>query len=46
LIVGEVEEIEGLLPESTEFVLRPYLGAASAAQWAKGLGRDTSAPSS
>jgi AcrR family transcriptional regulator len=35
LIVGEVDRIEVLLPEAVEFVLRPYLGAAEAAHWAR-----------
>lgn len=35
LIVGEVERIEALLPEAIEFLLRPYLGDAEAARWAK-----------
>jgi AcrR family transcriptional regulator len=35
LIVGEVERIETLLPEAIEFLLRPYLGDAEAAKWAK-----------
>jgi AcrR family transcriptional regulator len=35
LIVGEVDRIEALLPEAIEFVLRPYLGEAEAAKWAK-----------
>lgn len=35
LIVGEVERIEALLPEAIEFVLRPYLGDAEAARWAR-----------
>lgn len=35
LIVGEVDRIEALLPEATEFVLRPYLGEAEAARWAR-----------
>jgi AcrR family transcriptional regulator len=34
LIGSEVERIEALLPEAIEFVLRPYLGEAEAAQWA------------
>jgi AcrR family transcriptional regulator len=35
LISGEVERIEALLPEAIEFLLRPYLGEAEAARWAK-----------
>jgi AcrR family transcriptional regulator len=35
LIVGEAERIEALLPEAIEFVLRPYIGEAEAARWAK-----------
>jgi AcrR family transcriptional regulator len=35
LIVGEVDRIEALLPEAIEFVLRPYLGEAEAAKWAR-----------
>lgn len=35
LIVGEVDRIEALLPEAIEFVLRPYLGAAEAAELAR-----------
>jgi AcrR family transcriptional regulator len=35
LIVGEADRIEALLPEAIEFVLRPYIGEAEAAQWAK-----------
>jgi len=34
LIVGEVDRIATLLPESVEFVLRPYLGPGEAAKWA------------
>lgn len=34
LIVGEVDRIEPLMPEAIEFVLRPYLGEADAANWA------------
>jgi AcrR family transcriptional regulator len=37
LIVGEVDRIEALLPEAVEFVLRPYLGAAEAARWARSV---------
>jgi AcrR family transcriptional regulator len=37
LIVGEVDRIELLLPEAIEFVLRPYLGAAEAARWARSV---------
>jgi AcrR family transcriptional regulator len=35
LIVGEADRIEALLPEAVEFVLRPYIGEAEAARWAK-----------
>ncbi|HWW68095.1 MAG TPA: TetR/AcrR family transcriptional regulator [Solirubrobacterales bacterium] len=35
LIVGEADRIEALLPEAIEFVLRPYIGEAEAAKWAK-----------
>lgn len=35
LIVGEADRIEALLPEAIEFVLRPYIGEAEAARWAK-----------
>lgn len=35
LISGEVDRIEALLPEAIEFVLRPYLGEAEAAKWAR-----------
>jgi AcrR family transcriptional regulator len=35
LIVGESDRIEGLIPETTLFVLRPYLGEAEAARWAR-----------
>jgi AcrR family transcriptional regulator len=35
LIVGEVDRIAALLPESVEFVLRPYLGRDEAARWAR-----------
>ncbi len=35
LIVGEAARIEALLPEAVEFVLRPYIGEAEAARWAK-----------
>jgi AcrR family transcriptional regulator len=38
LIVGEVDRIEPLLPEAVEFVLRPYIGAAEAARWARSAG--------
>jgi AcrR family transcriptional regulator len=34
LIVGEADRIATLLPESVEFVLRPYLGQEEAARWA------------
>lgn len=32
LIAGEVEKLRGLLPETLEFVLRPYVGEAEAAR--------------
>jgi AcrR family transcriptional regulator len=35
LIAGEVDRIEALLPEAIEFVLRPYIGEAEAARWAR-----------
>ena len=35
LISGEVDRIEALLPEAIEFVLRPYIGEAEAAKWAR-----------
>lgn len=35
LIVGEAERMEALLPEAVEFVLRPYVGEAEAAKWAR-----------
>lgn len=35
LIVGEADRIESLLPEAIEFVLRPYIGEAEAAKWAR-----------
>ena len=35
LIVGEVDRIEALLPEAIEFLLRPYIGEAEAARWAR-----------
>ncbi len=35
LIVGEVDRIEALVPEAIEFVLRPYVGEAEAARWAR-----------
>ncbi|HEX7058815.1 MAG TPA: TetR/AcrR family transcriptional regulator [Solirubrobacterales bacterium] len=35
LIIGEADRIETLLPEAIEFVLRPYIGEAEAAKWAK-----------
>lgn len=35
LIVGEAEQMETLLPEAIEFVLRPYLGEEEAARWAR-----------
>jgi AcrR family transcriptional regulator len=35
LIVGEVDRIEALVPEAIEFLLRPYLGDAEAARWAR-----------
>jgi AcrR family transcriptional regulator len=35
LILGEVDRIAALLPESIEFVLRPYLGRDEAARWAR-----------
>ena len=35
LIVGEVDRIATLLPESIEFVLRPYVGRDEAARWAE-----------
>lgn len=37
LIVGEVDRIEALLPEAIEFVLRPYIGEADAAKWARSV---------
>lgn len=35
LIVGDVDRIEALLPDAVVFVLRPYVGEAEAAKWAK-----------
>ena len=35
LIIGEADRISSLLPEAIEFVLRPYVGEAEAAKWAK-----------
>jgi AcrR family transcriptional regulator len=35
LIAGEVEELKGLLPETIEFVLRPYVGEEKAAREAQ-----------
>jgi AcrR family transcriptional regulator len=35
IIAGEADHIEALLPEAIEFVLRPYLGEAEAARWAR-----------
>jgi AcrR family transcriptional regulator len=35
LVVGEVDRIEALLPEAIEFLLRPYVGDAEAARWAR-----------
>lgn len=35
LIVGEVDQIEALLPDAVIFVLRPYVGEQEAARWAK-----------
>jgi len=35
LIVGSIEELPELLPETVAFVLRPYLGEAEAARWAR-----------
>jgi AcrR family transcriptional regulator len=35
LSVGEVDRIEPLLPEAVQFLLRPYLGDAEAARWAR-----------
>jgi AcrR family transcriptional regulator len=35
LIVGEIDRIATLLPESIEFVLRPYVGRDEAARWAE-----------
>lgn len=34
LIIGEAAQIEALLPEVIEFVLRPYVGEDEAARWA------------
>jgi AcrR family transcriptional regulator len=49
LIVGEVEQVELLLPDAIEFVLRPYLGQSEAARWAstplEPAGEDVTAPS-
>jgi AcrR family transcriptional regulator len=39
LIVGQAEQIESLLPDAIEFVLRPYLGEEEAATWAKQAGQ-------
>ncbi len=41
LIAGEVDRIEVLLPEAIEFVLRPYIGAAEAARWARSADQPT-----
>ena len=46
LIIGEVDRIEALLTESIEFVLRPYIGEAEAARWARWSEDQTSAPAS
>jgi AcrR family transcriptional regulator len=45
LIVGEVDRIEVLLPEAIEFVLRPYIGAAEAARWARSAAPAPAGPS-
>lgn len=37
LITGEVDRIEALLPEAVEFLLRPYVGEAEAADWARSI---------
>lgn len=37
LIVGSASELPGLLPETIAFVLRPYLGEAEAARWARSV---------
>jgi AcrR family transcriptional regulator len=42
LIVGEAAQMEALLPEAIEFVLRPYLGEEEAARW----GRQAATPAS
>jgi AcrR family transcriptional regulator len=44
LIVGEVDQIEALLPEAVEFVLRPYLGDTEASRWAKWSQEKTNEP--
>jgi AcrR family transcriptional regulator len=44
LIVGEDDRIEALLPEAIEFLLRPYVGDAEAARWAKFSPQQASAP--
>jgi AcrR family transcriptional regulator len=46
LVVGEVDRIEALLPEAIEFVLRPYLGEAEAARWARQAQVDAADPAS
>jgi AcrR family transcriptional regulator len=44
LIAGEVDRIEALLPEAIEFVLRPYIGEAEAAKWARSSGEQQGEP--
>jgi AcrR family transcriptional regulator len=44
LIVGEVDRIEALVPEAIEFVLRPYIGEAEAARWARSPDARSSEP--
>lgn len=39
IVASEVDQIEPLLPEAVEFVLRPYLGAEQAAEWAQAAPR-------
>lgn len=46
LIVGEADRIEALLPEAVEFVLRPYIGEAEAARWAKWSLEEATEPAS
>jgi AcrR family transcriptional regulator len=43
LIISEMDDLWDYLPETVEFVLRPYLGDAEAARWARIAEGDTEA---